>query len=61
MDKQKLIRKFDKQSAMYEENTRKRMWGAWRRQLLQNVEGDVLEIAVGAGAISLIIIWNECA
>ncbi|MDR9854963.1 class I SAM-dependent methyltransferase [Paenibacillus sp. VCA1] len=50
MDKQKLIRKFDKQSAIYEENTRKRMFGEWRKQLLQNVEGDVLEIAVGAGA-----------
>ncbi|MCJ8014940.1 class I SAM-dependent methyltransferase [Paenibacillus sp. KQZ6P-2] len=50
MDKQKLIRKFDKQSAMYEESTRKRMMGKWRKKLLQGVQGDVLEIAVGAGA-----------
>lgn len=50
MEKQRLIRKFDKQSAIYEENTRRRMMGAWRKQLLQDVSGNVLEIAVGAGA-----------
>lgn len=50
MEKQKLIRKFDKQSAMYEQNTRKRMLGEWRKKLLQGVSGNVLEIAVGAGA-----------
>ncbi|MWV43033.1 methyltransferase domain-containing protein [Paenibacillus sp. HJL G12] len=50
MNKQKLIKKFDKQSAKYEESTRKRMLGVWRNRLLQGVQGDVLEIAVGAGA-----------
>ena len=50
MNKQKLIKKFDKQSAIYEENTRKRMMGAWRKRLLEGIQGDVLEIAVGAGA-----------
>ncbi|WP_136605081.1 class I SAM-dependent methyltransferase [Paenibacillus dokdonensis] len=50
MNKQKLIEKFDKQSAIYEENTRKRMMGSWRKRLLEGVQGDVLEIAVGAGA-----------
>ncbi|GIP26935.1 type 11 methyltransferase [Paenibacillus sp. J23TS9] len=50
MNKQKLIKKFDKQSVIYEENTRKRMMGSWRKRLLEGVQGDVLEIAVGAGA-----------
>jgi len=50
MDQQKLIRKFDKQSAQYEENTRKRMLKEWRQRLIEDVSGDVLEIAVGTGA-----------
>lgn len=50
MNKQKLIKKFDKQSAIYEENTRKRMLGQWRKRLVESIQGDVLEIAVGAGA-----------
>ncbi|NWL86780.1 class I SAM-dependent methyltransferase [Paenibacillus sp. 79R4] len=50
MDKQKLIRKFDKQSVLYEEHTRKRMLKEWRQQIIENIHGDVLEIAVGTGA-----------
>jgi ubiquinone/menaquinone biosynthesis C-methylase UbiE len=50
MSKQKLIKKFDKQSAMYEESVRKKMLGHWRQRLVNDVRGDVLEIAVGAGA-----------
>lgn len=50
MNKKSLIRKFDRQSARYEESTRKRMLGAWRSRLLEDVNGEVLEIAVGAGA-----------
>ncbi|AZS15760.1 class I SAM-dependent methyltransferase [Paenibacillus lutimineralis] len=50
MNKQKLIRKFDKQSALYEENTRKRMLKEWRQHLIEGIYGDVLEIAVGTGA-----------
>lgn len=50
MNKNSLIRKFNKQAAIYERNTRQRKLGEWRQQLLQDIEGDVLEVAVGAGA-----------
>ena len=50
MNKNSLIRKFNKQAAVYERNTRQRKLGEWRQQLLQDIEGDVLEVAVGAGA-----------
>ncbi|GAB6928660.1 class I SAM-dependent methyltransferase [Paenibacillus sp. JCM 10914] len=50
MNKRALIRKFDKQAAMYERNSRQRSLGVWRQRLLQDVEGHVLEVAVGAGA-----------
>jgi ubiquinone/menaquinone biosynthesis C-methylase UbiE len=50
MDKTRLIRTFDRQAKQYE---KKRLQGSekvWRRKLLQEVEGRVLELAVGAGA-----------
>ncbi|MEC0254783.1 class I SAM-dependent methyltransferase [Paenibacillus lautus] len=50
MNKESLIRKFNKQAAIYERNTRQRRLGEWRLRLLQDVEGNVLEVAVGAGA-----------
>ncbi|MGV7660190.1 class I SAM-dependent methyltransferase, partial [Mycobacterium kansasii] len=50
MNKQSLIRKFNKQAAIYERNTRQRRLGEWRQRLLEDVEGSVLEVAVGAGA-----------
>ncbi|AYB46492.1 class I SAM-dependent methyltransferase [Paenibacillus lautus] len=50
MNKNSLIRKFNKQAPIYERNTRQRRLGEWRRRLLQGVEGKVLEVAVGAGA-----------
>lgn len=50
MNKKSLIRKFNKQAAIYERNTRQRRLGEWRQRLLQDVEGNVLEVAVGAGA-----------
>lgn len=50
MNKQKLIRKFNKQAAIYERNSRQRTLGTWRSRLLQDVQGKVLEVAVGAGA-----------
>ncbi|MCV4234237.1 class I SAM-dependent methyltransferase [Virgibacillus sp. LDC1] len=50
MNKESLIRKFNKQAAIYERNTRQRRLGEWRQRLLQDVEGNVLEVAVGAGA-----------
>ncbi|MEW9701482.1 class I SAM-dependent methyltransferase [Paenibacillus sp. SI8] len=48
--KEDLIRKFDKQAGMYEENRKKMILSHWRSQLLQDVKGDVLEVGVGAGA-----------
>jgi ubiquinone/menaquinone biosynthesis C-methylase UbiE len=50
VNKESLIRKFNKQAAIYERNTRQRRLGEWRQRLLQDVEGNVLEVAVGAGA-----------
>lgn len=35
---------------MYERNSRQRTLGEWRSRLLQDVDGKVLEVAVGAGA-----------
>ncbi|UNK19176.1 class I SAM-dependent methyltransferase [Paenibacillus sp. N3/727] len=50
MNKDTLVRKFNKQASMYERNSRQRMLGMWRSRLLQDVHGKVLEVAVGAGA-----------
>jgi ubiquinone/menaquinone biosynthesis C-methylase UbiE len=50
VNKGALIRKFNKQAAMYERNSRQRYIGRWRQRLLQDVSGQVLEVAVGAGA-----------
>lgn len=50
MNKKKLIRKFNKQASTYERNSRQRTLGTWRSRLLQDVQGKVLEVAVGAGA-----------
>lgn len=50
MNKDSLIQKFNKQAATYDRNTRQRKLGEWRQELLQDIEGNVLEVAVGAGA-----------
>ncbi|CAN7513859.1 class I SAM-dependent methyltransferase [Paenibacillus sp. LjRoot153] len=50
MSKEKLIRKFDKQSNLYEKRRKKQSERKWRSTLLGSAKGDVLEIAVGAGA-----------
>ena len=50
MDKIKLIRKFDKQSNLYERRRRQRTEREWRERLISGVQGNVLEVAVGAGA-----------
>lgn len=50
MDKEKLARKFDRQARTYEKQRKKGNLVNWRRQLLQQAEGKVLELAVGAGA-----------
>lgn len=50
MNKEKLIRKFDKQSNIYEMRRKKQSERRWRSTLLGSAKGKVLEIAVGAGA-----------
>lgn len=50
MEKSKLVRKFDRQARMYEKQRKRKNLGDLRGQLLQQAEGKVLELAVGAGA-----------
>lgn len=50
MDKVKLIRKFDKQSSLYEMRRRRHTEREWRERLISGAQGNVLEVAVGAGA-----------
>ncbi|MUG68439.1 methyltransferase domain-containing protein [Paenibacillus campinasensis] len=50
MEKQKLIRIFDKQATQYEIKREGSKLKHWRQHLLQHAKGEVLELAVGAGA-----------
>ncbi|WP_342563020.1 class I SAM-dependent methyltransferase [Paenibacillus sp. FSL R7-0345] len=50
MEKQKLIRIFDKQAARYDNQREDAHQTRWRRQLISCAKGEVLELAVGAGA-----------
>lgn len=50
MDKTKKVRKFNRQADIYERQRKKENMGDWRRQLLLQADGKVLELAVGAGA-----------
>lgn len=50
MDKEKLIRKFDNQSNIYEMRRKKQSERKWREKLIGSAKGKVLEVAVGAGA-----------
>ncbi|NOU93194.1 methyltransferase domain-containing protein [Paenibacillus sp. LMG 31456] len=50
MSKEKLIRKFDKQSKVYEIRRKQQSERKWRSALLRSAKGKVLEVAVGAGA-----------
>lgn len=50
MDKQQRIRLFDKQAEMYERRRENSSQQRFRRELLSQAKGDVLELAVGAGA-----------
>jgi ubiquinone/menaquinone biosynthesis C-methylase UbiE len=50
MEKHQLIRKFDKQADKWDKRRRKRTIDTkWRKELLADARGRVLEIAVGAG------------
>lgn len=50
MEKQELIRIFDKQATQYEKNRENPKQKRWRQHLLSDAKGEVLELAVGAGA-----------
>ncbi|MFD0716886.1 class I SAM-dependent methyltransferase [Paenibacillus sp. GCM10027626] len=50
MEKQKLRRIFDKQATQYEKKREGPMQKRWRQHLLSFAKGEVLELAVGAGA-----------
>src|SRR5690554_5684401 len=50
MEKQKQIRLFDKQSAQYDKKIEGPQQERWRRALIGHAKGEVLELAVGAGA-----------
>lgn len=50
MDRQKLIRIFDKQATDYDRKREDPKQQRWRRNLIGQAQGDVLELAVGAGA-----------
>lgn len=50
MEKQKLIRIFDKQATQYEKKREAASQKRWRQHLLSHAKGEVLELAVGAGA-----------
>ncbi|RJX38104.1 class I SAM-dependent methyltransferase [Paenibacillus pinisoli] len=50
MDKERRVRLFDKQADMYDRRRGDSSQERFRRGLLSHAEGDVLELAVGAGA-----------
>lgn len=50
LDREKQIRIFDKQAEAYAKRRYKSDMALWRRQLIADAYGDVLELAVGAGA-----------
>lgn len=50
MDKRKLIRIFDRQAVKYDRMRGDAYQRRWRQQLLRHAQGEVLELAVGAGA-----------
>lgn len=50
MEKRKLISLFDKQAVQYDKNRENPTQARWRKKLLSHARGEVLELAVGAGA-----------
>jgi len=50
VEKRKLIRIFDKQASQYERRREDPTQKRWRQHLLSYAKGEVLELAVGAGA-----------
>ncbi|GGH20026.1 class I SAM-dependent methyltransferase [Paenibacillus segetis] len=50
MEKQKLIRIFDRQATQYDKKREDPKQKLWRQNLLSHAKGEVLELAVGTGA-----------
>lgn len=50
MDKEKLVKKFDRQVKIYEKNRKNRSLEPQRKKLLKHAYGKVLEVGIGAGA-----------
>ncbi|WP_026905830.1 class I SAM-dependent methyltransferase [Paucisalibacillus globulus] len=50
MKQEKLIRKFDRQVMMYENNRQNPKLESWRKRVIRDASGNVLEVGVGAGA-----------
>ncbi len=50
MEKQKLIRIFDRQATQYDKTREDPKQKRWRQNLLSHAKGEVLELAVGTGA-----------
>jgi ubiquinone/menaquinone biosynthesis C-methylase UbiE len=50
VEKQRLISIFDKQATQYERRREGKKLKRWRQSLLNHAKGEVLELAVGAGA-----------
>jgi len=50
LNQEKRIRKFDKQSSLYEVRRKKLTEREWREKLIGSAKGKILEVAVGAGA-----------
>ncbi|WP_010098625.1 class I SAM-dependent methyltransferase [Ornithinibacillus scapharcae] len=50
MKQDKLIKKYDKQVPMYVSNQENPTMSEWRRKLIREAEGKVLEVGVGVGA-----------
>jgi ubiquinone/menaquinone biosynthesis C-methylase UbiE len=50
VEKEKIVSIFDKQATQYEKRREGQSQKQWRQKLLRDAEGEVLELAVGAGA-----------
>lgn len=50
MREERLIKKFDKQAKMYQKKVEDRTMAMWRKELISEAYGNVLEVGVGAGA-----------
>lgn len=50
MKKEKLIKKYDKQVSMYVNNQDNPTLSEWRRKLIKDAHGKVLEVGIGIGA-----------